>query len=307
MKLDIIIVTFNRLEKLKKTLSCYQNQTWLFRNLIVVNNHSTDGTGEFLDSWKTTSTVFAKHVINTSENLGGSGGFYEGQKYAMTLNPDWIFLGDDDAYPDEDMIEKFNNFINTHDTTDVSAICASVLNPNRSICLSHRANYSISKTFNFRITPISLDEYKKEFFELSILSYVGPFIKCEVIKKVGMVNSDYFIYADDVEHGLRLGQVGKIVCVPSMKIVHDSGEETDKNNKELLITWRNYYGIRNHMVVLMKYFPRAVPRALYQQVKFIIKSKREVRMLYITAIKNAFEGHLGMHPIYKPGWAIKSR
>ena len=68
------------MEKLKKALACYEKQTKSFRNLIVVNNHSNDGTFEYLEKWKSENAIFAKHVINTEDNLGGSGGFYSGQK-----------------------------------------------------------------------------------------------------------------------------------------------------------------------------------------------------------------------------------
>ena len=85
VKLDLVIVTFNRLEKLKKALSCYEKQTSPFRNLILVNNCSTDGTKEYIDEWQREKTFFGKIVIHTDENLGGSGGFYLGQKKAAEL------------------------------------------------------------------------------------------------------------------------------------------------------------------------------------------------------------------------------
>ena len=47
-----VIVTFNRLEKLKKTLNIYARQSLLPLYLIVVNNASTDGTDKYLEEWK---------------------------------------------------------------------------------------------------------------------------------------------------------------------------------------------------------------------------------------------------------------
>lgn len=77
MTVDVVIVAYNRLEKLKKALLCYERQTSPFRNMIVVNNHSTDRTTEFLEEWSNVDSPFAKDVITTEENLGGlGGGFY---------------------------------------------------------------------------------------------------------------------------------------------------------------------------------------------------------------------------------------
>lgn len=83
INLDIVIVTFNRLDKLRKTLQHYSDQTVHFRNLIIVNNCSTDGTGLFLAEWtdkNKNNAKFTPILINATENLGGSGGFYLGEK-----------------------------------------------------------------------------------------------------------------------------------------------------------------------------------------------------------------------------------
>ena len=99
ISLAVVIVTFNRLEKLKHALTCYEDQTATFGHIIVVDNNSSDGTKEFLSLWKDEPSFYAKHVLSMDHNVGGAGGFYAGQIYAMDLNVDWVFLSDDDAYP----------------------------------------------------------------------------------------------------------------------------------------------------------------------------------------------------------------
>ena len=66
MKITAVVVTFNRLELLKKGIESLRKQARL-SNIIVVNNGSTDGT----DKWLATQTDL--RVIN-QENVGGSGG-----------------------------------------------------------------------------------------------------------------------------------------------------------------------------------------------------------------------------------------
>ena len=83
MKTAAVIVTFNRLEKLKKTLSCYDRIRGGIDYLIIVNNHSTDGTEDFLNEWAGDKTHYNKVIVNLEDNLGGSGGFYYGCKKAL--------------------------------------------------------------------------------------------------------------------------------------------------------------------------------------------------------------------------------
>ena len=52
MKIGVVIVTYNRLDKLKIALKSYENQKIKPKYILVVNNNSTDGTKEYLDSWK---------------------------------------------------------------------------------------------------------------------------------------------------------------------------------------------------------------------------------------------------------------
>ena len=47
-----VIVTFNRLEKLKKALESYEKQTLLPKYIIVVDNASNDGTVEILKDYR---------------------------------------------------------------------------------------------------------------------------------------------------------------------------------------------------------------------------------------------------------------
>ena len=47
-KVAAVVVTYNRLEKLKKVLASLESQTRLPQMLVIVNNAATDGTAEYL-------------------------------------------------------------------------------------------------------------------------------------------------------------------------------------------------------------------------------------------------------------------
>lgn len=305
--LDVVIVTYNRLEKLKKTLLYYSEQTASFRNLIIVNNCSSDGTNDFLTEWidnNRNNPKFNPIVIHPNENLGGSGGFYIGEKKAMSLDPDWILVADDDAYPDPDMIENFYDFIKSHDISAISAICGAVLNADRSVCYYHRSRIIIKKGYHFILENSTPEDYESPFFDIDVLSYVGAFIKAKVLGEVGLVNKDYFIYADDGEHSIRLREKGKLICVPSIKILHDSGQETSSKDTDIF-TWRDYYATRNYIHLLIKHYKMCAINRIYHEIRRIkhIRGPQSRRML-LNAILDAVIGNLGKHKLYSPGWSI---
>lgn len=59
MKFAVTIVTYNRLELLKECIQQVLSQTVPFSYICIVDNHSTDGTSEYLDQLAAgTETVF---------------------------------------------------------------------------------------------------------------------------------------------------------------------------------------------------------------------------------------------------------
>lgn len=296
--IGVVLVTYNRLEKLKKTLDYYEKQTVLPKYIIVVNNASTDNTKNFLGKWKKEDCNINKIVINSLENLGGSGGFYIGQKEALKLDAEWVMVADDDAYPHLDYLEKAMNIIDIIDENEVSVICGKVLELGQ-LC----QRFKLNTVFNLNLlTMMSPIDYKKQIFSIDAFGYVGPIMNIKKLEKVGLINKDFFIWADDLEHSIRLKKVGEIICCSSLIIEHD----VDRSNYKL--SWKDYYGVRNRLYLVKTLLPNRYPWVLLITLLktflgVIIKGKSliEVR-LRLTAIKDAWNNKLGKHKIYKPGW-----
>lgn len=101
LKVNAVIVTFNKLNLLKECLDGLLNQKdiqGIDLQIYVVDNDSTDGTREFLMNCE--SHLEQIHTIFNSENIGGAGGFYTGIKAAMKNDVDYLWLMDDDTIPD---------------------------------------------------------------------------------------------------------------------------------------------------------------------------------------------------------------
>ena len=82
MKIIAVVVTYNRLELLKRTVGCLQ-QNKPVSSIVVVNNGSTDGTADWLEAQP-------ELVVISQANVGGSGGFFAGMQYAYQAGADWI-------------------------------------------------------------------------------------------------------------------------------------------------------------------------------------------------------------------------
>ena len=302
MKITAVVVTYNRLDKLKKALSCYEKQANFLFSLVVVNNNSTDGTDIYLQEWENVTHIANHHVITLHQNMGGAGGFATGQNYAIKNGADWCFLADDDAYISEGMFCAFINYVEKTQER-LSAVCTAVCNMDGTLSLEHRSYIKIG-VWNYKIKHSVLDDYRKDSFYIDMFSYVGTFINVQAMREFGICNKNLFIYADDSEHSLRMKKYGKIVCLPSMKVFHDSGEKSQKMITRM--SWRDFYAIRNKILMIKKY---SILAAVHYSIAVIYGSLYKKNMdcikLVLSAIANAWLGAGGVHPKYKPGYFIE--
>ena len=297
MNYGIVLVTFNRLSELSKTIILYEQQTLLPDFILVVDNHSTDDTPNFLDEWKRGEKKVRRLVLTLTENTGGSGGFHAGLEEALKLDADWIWVADDDAYPEPDVLEKINEFIEHGPVAsdDISAVCARVQRDD-GIAVGHRCRHKE------KVVPVS--EYEKDYFSLDLFSFVGSVISKKAILQVGLPRADFFLYSDDYEYALRLGKVGKIFCVPSAVVRHNDNADYSRE-----ASWRDYYATRNILILYKQYYSkwdyfwRKTRRLLTAYSSF----NSEKIAVFRKAIKDAEAGIAGIDPVYRPGWKPQKR
>ncbi|BBE32104.1 glycosyl transferase [Tepiditoga spiralis] len=234
MKVAGLIVTFNRKKLLVDTINSMLEQTRRPDKIIIVNNASTDGTDEILKNYEEKNKCI--EVVTLNENLGGSGGFYAGIKHIYDKQEyDWIWLMDDDALPAKNSLETLIAYYES---------------------LSEKKKRKIGVLQNKRILDRKkFDEINGKSFELTakkrkVGTFVGYFIKTEVVGKIGFPEKDFFIYSDDVEYTNRVWKMGyRVETVIGSYIFHPvwtTQLDYILKKKELnLPLWKIYYIFRN--------------------------------------------------------------
>lgn len=305
ISIGAVIVTYNRLDKLKIALSKFDEQEVMPEYVIVVNNASTDGTQEYLADWEKQSSPFEKVVINCDKNSGGAGGFHTGLKESLKKNAGWIWVSDDDAYLEKDTLKNVKEYLENKDNVDqISAICGTVIDNNR-IQTTLRRNI-IAKTLRVKNEYFDESEYNKDEFELNCFSYVGTIINKNKMQEVGVTKKEYFIWFDDTEHSLRLSKVGIIICVPKIRVNHD----TPKNRIDTA-RWKIYYGFRNSADAYKCHLPKRnyryymIAEIMKSYIKDIIGRNRAENKMIRKAMKDCRQNKFGIDEVYKPGWKIE--
>jgi len=305
MNFAVVLVTFNRLKDLKVALEKYEQQTFKPAYLLVVNNASSDGTGEFLDQWQKEKSEFKHIVIHSPENLGGAGGFALGMRNAQLFECDFIFLADDDAFAEPDMLERLKDYYETHAPHEsIAAMCTSVVNHGK-YDLWHRRRVRIG-FLRVHTEEVPCEEYALDAFPVNELSFVGCAVRTDVVRRIGLPRADYFIYYDDTEYSARICSCGRIMCIPAAVMNHDvrPGEG---------IGWKNFYGFRNSLDYIRQHYGKrryyfAVLDGYIRKCSVLAvvfkRRPRAHRKLYARAISASLRNHFGLDTVYRPGTDI---
>lgn len=240
-KIAAVVVTYNRLELLKKCIDSLRNQTRKLNEIIVVNNSSTDGTSDWLVQQKDLTVI-------TQENSGSAGGQYTGIKTAYEKGYDLIWSLDTDVIPYNDALEKLLIFI---DYTHVGFLSSNIFYTKNE--LAHANIPELDKPYEF----LSAITFNKPLPILTA-SFGSLLVKREVIKKVGLPCKEFFIWGDDAEWTLRIRMNGfKGYLVLESKALHLNEENQanaysniDKKSKKFLCGVRNlvYVSIQRNIL-----------------------------------------------------------
>lgn len=242
MNYQSLIVTYNRKDKLVEAVNSLLSQSESPIRIILIDNHSTDGTEQKLEEeglLDNNKIVYVK----MPQNYGGSGGFYYGIKEAMKYDDfDFLSLSDDDAIYKHNFFELISKYQKAH--PNVKAFCGTVQYENGTIQTDHRRKITNEKWLQQE--EISQNNYKNNF-KLDLFSFVGCIISRDILKKIGLPEKDYFIYYDDTEYSLRVRKYTDIINVSGAVIIHKTPMKSSKVKN--LITWKNYYELRNSLLM----------------------------------------------------------
>ncbi len=333
LEIGVALVTFNRIDELKKAIPCYEEQTLKPKYIIVVNNASTDGTDEYLAEWMGKTEPYPidlpmtieryrkeksdaditytsvcnndgeikKILITIPENRGGSGGFYAGLLAAQErTDARWIWVADDDAFPEPDAFAAADSFAKAHRDMmrKCSALSGMCVDDNKKAATLHQEKIKIS-TFGKQELPVSPKEFEKEYFEIDLYSFAGTFLRREALLKAGLPVENFFIYQDDYEHACRMRKQGHIYCIPQC-IIHHNDNYMVANE----VSWRDYYASRNIVMMYKWHFDKYSEWMRILRRFLMVCTSRNMKKIKvtITAIRDGLKEVKGLHEVYRPGW-----
>lgn len=248
--LSIIIPSFNTKDITFKCITLLLKnlrKTSLHYQVIVVDNHSTDGSDKMLKGFRQDNFI----AIINAENTGFAKANNIGLKSAkgnviLCLNSD-VFIDETISF------NQILDYLNVH--SDIAGLTAMVMLPSgemdmachrgfptiwRSFCYFSKLEYIFQKipVFNSIFGGYHLrDRLKNTIHEIDSPSGAFYMVKKTVIEKIGGFDEDFFMYGEDLDLSYRIKKLGyKIMYYPLFTVIHlkgRSGFASDQKSKDI--------------------------------------------------------------------------
>lgn len=274
MRILTALITFNRLNLLKRCLDAIEKQSYKNYDILVINNSSTDGSENYLKNKK------IKFI--TQPNFGSATGWHSCIKYAFKKNYDYIWLMDDDGYPDSLALEKLSKqFLIKKNLVCVSSV---VLNEKK----RNELVFPLPILNKFD-QPIIFSRQRKFYFLDDLINkgfssypyaqlFNGSLISIENLKIVGNVNKNYFIYGEEVDFFWRMKKIG--IVETRLDAYHYHPSVSRRKYSDIKI----YYYIKNTIINNYKYLSNIKTRNLMIFIIILFRVYSRNGFIYIISL-----------------------
>lgn len=243
MDVSIIIVNWNTRDVLRNCLkSIYEQAGQVNFEVIVIDNASTDRSSEMVRS--EFSQAF---LIENTENKGFATANNQGMaiangRYVLLLNSDTLVLNN--------AIATTLSFADAHQ--EAAVVGCRVLNPDRTLqstCFMFPSilNMLLSSSYLYKLFPNSKFFGRErmtwwnrsDIRQVDVVSGCFMLVRRKAIEQTGMLDEQYFMYAEETDWCYRFKQVGwKILFTPDSQIIHFGGQSSKQVALEMALQLR---------------------------------------------------------------------
>lgn len=230
---SVIFVSYNTEEMTKKAIALVkQSLPQLNIEIFVIDNASKDGSAEMIRQ------EFPEiHLIINKTNVG----FGRANNQALPfVHGRYILLLNTDAFVDPDTIQKTVDFMESNPKTGILGVRLlgrdGVLQPSCRYFPTPINSFLFRTGLNKLFTSVKMvDDMTWDHNQVRDCDWVPGcyyLIRKEVIDQVGLFDTRYFLYSEEVDHCFSAKNAGwNVTYFPYASVVHIGGESAKTDNK----------------------------------------------------------------------------
>ncbi len=192
----VVVLAMHRYKKLKNTIESLRNQTRPLDEIIVV----FQGDDKKIKHWLEAQQDI---TLKIQDNVGSAGGFSAGMQMAITHGHDWVWVTDDDAFPEKNTLQTLvsTKYFDDEATGLLSCVVVDINKKTYMSPIPDDANKWYGSVLEEKCLPI-----------LSA-AWPGCLVSTKAIQAHGLPIEEYFFYDEDVEFTTRIARNMASYCV----------------------------------------------------------------------------------------------
>ena len=287
-QIGVVTVTYNSGQVIAEFLRCLLAQTHRQFVLYVVDNASRDHTLELVRGFADVRVV----VLESAQNLGFAAGVNLGIRAALESGCDSILIINNDTAFEPDLIERLLAGMLQYGCQMAAPKMLFYQDPSK----IWAAGGAISWARGFRPKHFGYGQTDRGQFDTPKIVTFAPLcctlISAEVFRKVGWLDSQYFVYFEDIDFMYRAQKAGiKLIYLPAATLRHHPHALTGGATSEFTIQ----QSTKNYFYFLLKHFGiwKALPLLVANQAYFVARlllgfDSRAVYRLKQSCFRQAF-------------------
>ncbi len=260
LKIVALIISFNRLDMVRRCVESLRAQTRSLDAILVVDSSTTPEVRAWLE---TQNDVRSLYVTNE----GSAGGVHHGLKWVLTRDYDWVWLFDDDVILGPDALAQLLLCLERQPEIQIiNSLCVRENDPTRPSAGAIRWRKN-PQDYLFGTYLETVEEIRAHADAAGLIDsvggqlYQGTLMSRNIVQQVGVVAVEFFTRGDEVEYSLRIMRAGYHIpiCIHSVAR-HPSSNTTFVNvaGKTLpvgrMYSAKRYYSIRNSLWIRKMYY-----------------------------------------------------
>lgn len=231
-----IVLYHNKKEQLTKVINSFLN-TDMKVKLYLVDNSSDDDLKELAKMDNRIEYIFnnANLGYGTAHNIAMRKSISDGVPYHLVLNPDIYF--------EKGVLEELFSYMEQNQ--DIGNIIPQIRYPDGDIQYLCKLLPTPTDLILRRFIPLkSWKEKRNQNYELRWTGYnkvmnvpslsgCFMFLRCKVIKDIGLFDENIFMYLEDTDLNRRIHSKYKTIFYPKVEVIHEYAKESYVNKKLL--------------------------------------------------------------------------
>lgn len=245
----IILLNWNSYEHTANCIQSLQKCAGEGFDIIVVDNGSQDGSIQKLQQ-EFDRVIFLPFEINH----GFAGGNNRGFQYALEKNYEYVMMLNNDVFVEPNFLFHLVNYMDFHN--EAGAIQPKIFfNNDRTKVWNGGSRYASFFGWTYSKNYMRKEsDLQKTLHAVDWITGCALLIRTSILKEIGLLNENFFIYYEDVDLSFRIKKAGyKLIFHPDSVIYHIAGM-SNKSKKREADGYANpivhYLNFRNHFWLL---------------------------------------------------------